>query len=97
MPTYIAGPMTGLPDFNFPAFDAVAAELRARGTEVVNPADNGAEGTDKPWTHYMRLGLLGLLECDAIVLLPGWENSRGARLERHVAEQLGMPVSEWPA
>jgi hypothetical protein len=35
---YIAGPMTGLPEFNFPAFHAAAASLRARGFEVENPA-----------------------------------------------------------
>ena len=37
---YIAGPMTGLPDFNYPAFNAAAAKLRALGLEVLNPAEN---------------------------------------------------------
>src|SRR5690606_26470176 len=36
---YIAGPMTGLPDLNFPAFHAEAARLRSRGVDVVNPAE----------------------------------------------------------
>ena len=92
---YIAGPMTGLPEHNYPAFHAAAAQLRAKGREVINPAEQ-AYGTDKPWEFYMRLGLQGLLECDEIVLLPGWQASRGAVLERHVAEHLGMGVSEIP-
>lgn len=97
MTTYIAGPMTGIPEFNFPEFHRVAAELRAKGIGVRNPAEHG-ESTDKPWDHYMRLGLRDLLECDEILLLPGWENSRGARLEHAVAVELGMTVHfHWPS
>ena len=43
----------------------------------------------------MRLGLRGLLDCDEIVMLPGWERSRGARLEHLVAVELGMTVTLW--
>lgn len=94
---YIAGPMTGLPDFNYPAFHAAAADLRAAGKDVVNPAElHGPEdsGGDQSWEWYLRAALVAMLGCDEIVLLPGWETSRGARLERYVAEALGMPVTE---
>lgn len=40
---YLSGPMTGLPELNFPAFRVEAARLRALGFEVVNPADLNPE------------------------------------------------------
>lgn len=42
---YVAGPMTGLPQFNFPAFDAASADLRERGYDVVSPAELDDEDT----------------------------------------------------
>lgn len=48
MKVYLAGPMRGYAEFNFPAFHAAAAELRAQGHFVFNPAENDIErhGTD---------------------------------------------------
>lgn len=40
---YIAGPMSGLPEFNFPAFNSAAAIWRAEGWEVFNPAEKDTE------------------------------------------------------
>jgi len=90
---YIAGPMTGIKDHNYPAFHAAATQLRAEGYDVVNPAEQ-PYGMGKTWEFYMRLGLQGLLQCDEILMLPGWRNSKGAVLERQVAETLGMTVSD---
>ncbi|MDV7194329.1 MULTISPECIES: DUF4406 domain-containing protein [Mycolicibacterium] len=97
MTVYIAGPMSDLPDSNYPAFNAVAKKLRAQGIDVRNPAENDAGSTGGTWEHYMRLGLRQLLECDEIMLLPGWRNSRGARIEHHIACELRMTVTEWSA
>ncbi len=88
MRLYVAGPMTGIADFNFPAFNTAAAELRAVGYDVANPADHGQ--ATKPWAYYMRLALKSMLDCDGVALLPGYSNSKGATLELHVAESLGM-------
>lgn len=88
---YIAGPMTGLPEYNLPAFAAAALELDALGHHAVNPSHRGViDGYT--WQDYMRDGLRLLLDCDAVALLPGWESSNGARLEVHVANALAMPV-----
>ena len=89
---YISGPMTGLPAFNFPAFHAAAGELRGRGYEVVNPAEINAE-TNGDWHFYLRADIKALCDCDALALLPGWENSKGAHLELHVAHRLGLQIA----
>ena len=88
---YLAGPMSGLPDLNFPAFHAAAARLRAAGHDVVNPAEINPD-PGAAWAQCMRADIAQLVTCEAIALLPGWEQSRGARLEHHIATQLGMRV-----
>ena len=88
---YVAGPMSGLPDFNYLAFDRKAAELRAQGWAVENPAENPVPACGS-WAGYMRMALRQLSTCTHIHMLPGWEQSKGARLERHIAEQLGLEV-----
>lgn len=93
---YISGPMTGIPDLNAPAFHAAAAVLRDLGHDVINPAENIADD-HHDWRDHMRCDLRLLLTCEAVAMLPGWERSRGARLERHAALELGMPCHslEW--
>ncbi len=95
---YIAGPMTGLPDFNFPAFNAAEAERQAAGYETRNPARHGAGEVGLEWADYLRRDIPDLLDCDGVALLNGWQKSRGARLEVHIATALDMPLAglnEW--
>ena len=88
---YISGPMKGYPEHNFPAFHAAAAELRAKGLDVVNPAEiNPSGGT---WHECMRADIKALCDCTTLVLLPGWPGSEGAQLELHVAHRLGLRIS----
>ncbi len=88
---YIAGPMTGLPEFNFPAFRAAEEWVRARGFEPVNPINNGLP-KEAPWQLHMRADISMLVTCDAVALLPGWQKSRGASLEHHIAKRLGLNI-----
>lgn len=90
---YLSGPMTGIPDNNFPAFHRWAATLRADGFYVISPAEIQEAGT---WELCLRADLRELTTCDAIALMPGWEGSRGAHLELHVAHRLGMEVMHLP-
>ncbi|HDS1715425.1 DUF4406 domain-containing protein [Pseudomonas sp. SbB1] len=88
---YIAGPMTGLPDFNFPAFNAAADLMRSAGWHVENPAEHGhVHGAE--WADYLRYDISRLATCEMIMLLPGWSKSKGANLEVAIARQLGMPI-----
>ena len=89
---YLSGPMTGIPELNFPAFNAEAARLRALGHQVVNPAEINPANTDKTWHECMRNDLAALLTCDALALMDGWQKSAGAHLEMHVAHRVGMEI-----
>jgi hypothetical protein len=92
---YIAGPMTGFPLLNFPAFHAAAVDWRAKGWHVENPAEINPDPTAQ-WIDCMRADIPRLVTCDAIYLLPGWKLSRGARIEAHIARELGFAVHEAP-
>lgn len=85
---YLAGPMRNIPEFNFPAFNAAAAKLRAEGHEVYNPAE---EEPGKSYREYLAADLAWICaEAEAIALLPGWEGSSGARAEFVTAHALGL-------
>lgn len=88
---YIAGPMTGLPDWNRPAFNAAAAQLTEAGYRVWNPVGNGV-ALSAEWHHHLRADLRALTLCGRLALLPGWTKSKGACLEEHIARQLGMTI-----
>jgi glycosyltransferase involved in cell wall biosynthesis len=89
---YLSGPMTGLPDYNRPAFAEVAEELRSQGKSVFNPGDIGPTENIMPRAWYMRKDLEALMKSDSVYLLPGWENSPGAQLEVEIARELELPI-----
>lgn len=95
---YISGPMRGRPDYNYPQFHEVAKALRRNGLgsgeflpsfNVLNPAENFDGDQDRPIHEYLALDIRQVLDADAVVLLPGWRNSEGARLEIAVAQATG--------
>lgn len=98
MKLYIAGPMSGLPEFNYPAFFAAEKALRQAGYETINPArTEGREGC-KTWQDYMRAGVRDVADSDGVALLPGWQDSRGAVAERDLARSIDLsvePLAYW--
>lgn len=94
MKVYVSGPMTGLPDLGFGALKAATAKLRAAGLDVICPTEtqkpvrtDGEEPTHADW---MRASLRRLMDADAIMLLDGWEQSRGCRAEFDAACAAGI-------
>ena len=96
MRIYIAGPMRGLPEHNFPAFNAAAARFREQGHEVANPVEIGerlfGNSPSVPPTAYLHADILEVLRCDRIAVLPGWRGSVGARLEVALGVTLGLAI-----
>lgn len=90
---YLAGPMTGLPDYNFPAFTKAAKHLRDQGINVCSPHELHDGDTTQSHQFYMRYALKALLDCDEIALLDGWTHSVGAQLEVYVAATCGMRIN----
>lgn len=95
MRLYLAGRMSGVHDFNRPAFRDAAAQLRAAGYDVVSPAEYGYDPAFT-WSQHMRRDIVALCDCDGVAPLSGWHESRGARLEVHVAHALDMPTHSVP-
>lgn len=100
MKVYLAGPMSGHADNNFPAFADAAAALRSAGHDVVSPHEiNLAQGfnpqhipTEAQYKALLRADVRALIDCDAVAMLPGWQHSMGAQFERNVAHQCGLRV-----
>ena len=109
---YLAGPMSGRPQYNIPMFDAVASMLRVEGYDILSPAEMDSKdireiamkdtlaegkgrlvdssGTIHTWGDFLSRDVkLVADEVDGVILLPGWEESRGARLEAFVAISSG--------
>jgi hypothetical protein len=103
--------MTGIPQFNFPAFEAMAAGLRADGIKVQSPAEmddpetrkmalsspDGAPGTGsangETWGDFLARDVKLVADgVKGVLVMDGWEKSRGARLETFVAYLTGKPI-----
>jgi hypothetical protein len=71
-------------------------KIRAPNTDasgrVLIDFDSNIFFQDSLWNYYMRKGLVELCECQTIYMLEGWQDSKGARLEYHVAKEFGMSV-----
>lgn len=89
---YLAGPMTtvGPPDYNYPRFVELSEDLESQGWAVHNPATSYNGRTDLDYRLYMSAAINLLMQADAIALMEGWEDSRGAKMEALIAQRLGL-------
>lgn len=95
MKLYLAGPMRGLPEYNYPAFHVAAKQLRDQGFKVYNPAELTFDWDEDGSRQAMCAELSWIcIHADAIVLLPGWEKSLGATAEIATARALGLEVHQ---
>ena len=89
---YLSGPITGVRDYRR-RFAEAEARLQKAGYRVINPAELSQgmpEGTT--WEEYMLVSMAALSTADIICMLPGWERSRGAVIEKESSEKALRPV-----
>lgn len=98
---YVAGPMSGHNDLNFPTFRRITQVLRTDGHRVMPPHEvdhQGFLGSHPSYTFrdYLRDDIKkALIACNALCLIPGWPYSRGAMAELHVASSMGYEIFMW--
>jgi len=96
MKTYISGPISGKPNQNRESFLNAEIALLESGHEVENPIHNPYPTflPDKleAWQYQMRKAMAQLAKCDSILMLDGWEDSKGANTELYIAKLLGFKI-----
>ncbi len=89
--------MSGIEKHNYPAFTAACIRLRELEWDILSPHEEhpfmeNRDATQEEWQALLREDVRLLLDCQGIILLPGWSKSKGAQLEYYVAMKLGMGV-----
>ena len=90
MKLYLSGKITGDPDYK-KKFREARFQLEAAGYEVLDPT-NFDLPEDVSWEEAMRFDLRKMLCCDAVAVLPDWQDSKGAIIETRLARELGIKV-----
>lgn len=84
---YLSGPMTGLPQYNYPMFEYASTKLRALGMEISTPHENPIPPDvnflteSELWDQMIAMSIEQMNSCAGIILLPGWTRSKGAKIE----------------
>ena len=86
---YISGKITGMEEQAYKNFEEAENYITSLGFNVINPMKL-THNHDKTWNSYMKECLKHLMDCDYIYLINGYEESKGAKLELYIAEELGI-------
>jgi Domain of unknown function (DUF4406) len=89
---YLSGPMTGIPNKNFPEFIRATKALRKAGYIVTSPHELETKDIQCTWENCMRRDIKAEMTCEAIATLKGWKKSKGANVEVYIGEALKYPV-----
>lgn len=95
---YISGAITGVPYKNIDAFLKAENYITALGCRPINP-HNVCEfiKDSSAWELYMKTDIKHLIGCEAMVVMDGWETSKGAAIEIFIAQQMKIPVFHFPS
>ena len=91
---YLAGPCSGLPEDNYPAFHAEAARLRSISFIVENPAENPAP-TDESWLAYMRMAITQLVTCDTWYDDDDYQDALNILESIKITHKFSMGFADW--
>lgn len=89
---YLSGSITNEKDYKKKFLDAAEKVKAICGNETIFNPSTIDLGKDATWQDYMKIDLKILLECSSIVMLEGWEKSKGALLEWNIARALNLKI-----
>ena len=87
---YISGKITGATEAELDEFYNVEAALKIAGMIPVNPIRETEISDGLLWNDYMRHDIILLMDCQKIFMLDNWQKSKGAQLEKYIADQLDI-------
>jgi hypothetical protein len=88
---YISGKISRIENEASIHFQRAEIQLELQGFKPVNPMKLNHDH-DKSWSSFMRVDIKALCECESIYMLKNWQESKGAKMEKDIATELGMLV-----